>query len=131
MKTNLLRISILAAGAVAVSAQDGRVVTANIPFEFNVPGASMPAGAYRVDLNSPNMLVLRAGGHATAVMTRAAASVNPPDQAKLVFDRAGNTYFLADVWSIGTFGRRVPTTRQERNLAKRMPAPDRVIVAAR
>jgi len=136
MKSNIVRVSILALGAVAAYAQTVSPVRAYIPFEFSVGGANMPAGAYRVDLNVPNVVILHAvdsGAHATA-LTRADA-VLPQEGAKLVFHRFGDQYFLAEVSSMGTYTRLVPITKQERNLAKGDNSPDRtperVIVAAR
>jgi hypothetical protein len=133
MKSNFVRISLLAVSAVAACAQSVGPVKAYIPFEFGVPGATMPAGTYVVDLNRPYLLVLQSmnTGVSANVLTNTAPPAKASNDAGLAFHRIGERYFLTDVWSPGTFGRHVPTTKEERSLAKRGNAPDRVIVAAR
>ena len=64
-------------------------------------------------------------------MVNAIRSVGAQKDAKLVFHRYGNRYFLAEVWaSQSDSGYQVRRSRLERELAARHPAPESTIVAA-
>jgi hypothetical protein len=95
------RIAIAVAAATLLmtfsSASAQTKATANIPFNFRVGSALMPAGAY--DIESPDSRVLwlrNRNGHDTAVAVAmtTAGSTTPP--VKLVFNRYGDRYFLSE-----------------------------------
>jgi len=88
----------------AASAQKTEL-KANVPFDFIVNGSTFPAGEYSfrsVDTLG-KVLSIRSVNSQTQGMivssdTRSSA---PSQQAKLVFHRYGNQYFLAEVWLQG------------------------------
>src|SRR5258708_5738555 len=133
MKNNLVRVSILVLGAAAAYAQSPSMVTANIPFDFAVRGVNLPAGRYSVDARTPGVVVFRSpDSRARAVVgSGAAQSLLPQKEGRLVFHRYGNQYFLSDIWIAGSdYGRHMPQSKQERDLAKRLTEPGEVVIAA-
>jgi hypothetical protein len=73
---------------------------ANVPFNFRMGDAVMPAGKYRIH-ESQGLLMLseetgkKAAMHLTLPVSRPAIASNP----SLEFRRYGNEYYLAKVWS--------------------------------
>jgi len=98
----LVAVAMLASTRVA-RAQDQLMV--NVPFDFVAGNKTMPAGEYAVKAIGPtNMLVLVARTDSTSsafLPTHAAVSSQPQIESKLVFNRYGNRYFLAQVWTVG------------------------------
>lgn len=115
---------IVLVGSMAVAAQaqnNGRLrLTADIPFEFNVGDQTMPAGKYTVSQINPASdrvaLQLRnQSGRASVILQMNAVIGRAPESAKLIFNRYGNRYFLAQAWVDGeNTGLQAPTSRVER-----------------
>lgn len=77
-----------------------------IPFAFNVGNKTLPAGDYTVTVSNPTsdrrVLRLRSkDGRASAVIQTNGAEANEPADAKLVFNRYGDTYFFAQAQMAG------------------------------
>src|SRR5260370_21704408 len=99
---HLVRCSLLALGAaITLPAQISESqIKAKVPFEFTVQGRTMPAGDYVVNhTNSTATIILKCQEHSASVIvpTNALVSPLPHQQAKLVFHRYGDRYFLAEV----------------------------------
>ncbi len=115
-------LAVIVTIAAPLSAQSLRL-TANVPFEFTVSNKTLPAGDYSV-LSASEPYILRIQNDATntgaLAMTGSAGDYSGPGgQAKLVFNRYGNHYFLAQVWGgYSGIGHQLPRTRSERELAK-------------
>lgn len=81
-------------------AQDHEMMV-KVPFAFNTGSQHLPAGVYRLNIESEHLILLRGpkgGGYVTG---------NPEisrtvSRAKLVFRRYGDQYFLREVWSGGS-----------------------------
>ncbi len=97
-------------------------IQADIPFDFMVKETTFPAGTYTVSTLTPDVLLIRSldGHESGVVMTRdVQESLTPPDETKLVFNRYGDQYFLAQVWTIGTVsGREFLKSSTESEVAK-------------
>ena len=128
--------AILAAAPAA--AQSAREQTANISFSFNVGDKTFPAGLYRVRQLNPASdrvaLEIRSadGRLGKITLTSFVRPGEASEQARLVFTRYGEQYFLAQVWTHAqTEGLALPTSRSERTLARRAGerAPERTTVA--
>jgi hypothetical protein len=92
---------VMAATQVAV-AQQAMVV--NIPFDFTVDKMTLPAGEYYVESSTPQALILRqhAKPSASVIVTAIATqALEPSSESKLVFNRYGDRYFLAQLWTAG------------------------------
>jgi len=134
MKT-LVRCSLLAlAAACLVPAQTtSAAIKAKVPFEFTVMGRTMPAGDYVVDRsNSSATVILKCQEHKVSVIvpTDAAERLATQQDAKLIFHRYGDQYFLSEIWGAGTDGRKLHKTKLERDLALR-DSPNRTVIEAR
>src|SRR5207253_2417823 len=95
---------------------------ANIPFEFIVGDATMQAGRYTVSAitGAGDTLRIRSTtGRDSAVRLTSVAS-GKSREAKLVFHKYGQRYFLAEVWSAQNDGRELNKSRQEKATEKEM-----------
>jgi len=98
------------------------VAQADIPFNFQMGQTSMPAGTYFVS-EAGSLLTIRnaAGKPAAMVLTRPAEHRGKSAKPSLEFDRYGNDYFLANIWTAGSYeGRALPKSKREQELARRV-----------
>jgi hypothetical protein len=130
--------SALAIGSLAstqtVSAQSARpLADVNIPFSFQTATQTLPAGAYRVILESNNLVYLRGpGSKGGMVMTHTATQTNAPSRGVAVFARYGDKYYLRQLWTAGNpAGLEFPQGRAEKEsrIAKNAQAPSSVELA--
>ena len=107
MKHNFMRFSVVF-GAVAfltitsAQAQQSEKLSVTIPFDYYAGGKVLPAGDYIVsDGIATGVVMLRSRTQGQAVMlpTHNVASARPQNNAKLIFHRYGNRYFLSEIWS--------------------------------
>ena len=124
MQTRNLVISVglaaLAAGS-ALLAQNNYRGVANMPFDFQVTGRVLPAGEYVVTAaGNANVFVRdKATNHTVIVPARSVLSTGEEENPRLVFNRYGNKYFLAEIWLPNELsGRAVPRTKQEKEIAR-------------
>ena len=99
-------------------------LTAVIPFDFVVGDRTLPAGSYQVqcNLHGAPTVILRGVDVKAAhiVLTMATNSAKLPKEGKLIFNRYGNSNFLAQVWRPGVSqGNLLPTSKTEREMAAR------------
>src|SRR5258705_3724983 len=84
-------------------------VRCNIPFEFVVGDKILPAGEYNVTSATAGGTVLMIRNtEAPEAAVRLSNSIQEPSnktEARLVFHRYGQSYFLAEVWNGDTTGR--------------------------
>jgi hypothetical protein len=108
----LLRISAITlavacmAGASVAYAQE--TLTMETSFAFRVGAAVHPPGKYQLSVTSNEeiLTVTPNKGAATVapIVTRLAASEPPSSGAKVIFDKAGDLYYLSEVWLPGVDG---------------------------
>ena len=112
----------LAAGVVAANGQSSSsIVTADIPFDFIVGGQTLPSGKYTVgsatSLSSGTLRIRSRDGKSSAIRnSNLVTERNQGRQARMVFHRYGQQYFLAEVYSGDNFGRQLLQCKMERNL---------------
>ena len=147
MKKNLIILMataiVLAAASVAsVHAQDGHTVSVNIPFDFTAGKTNLPAGEYyvrRIIERAQVGIEIRGKEKSKSVLLLAPQTVrgtNIQNESKLVFNRYGDQYFLAQLWIAGrSDGNELTKTARERllggELARRDAKRETVNVAAR
>ena len=94
---------------------------ANVPFEFRMGHAVMPAGEYRVQ-HDRGVVLLHGQNGSRKVMnigTIPAQLSALPQQSSLQFHRYGSTYFLAKVWTrASATGRALPKSPEEKEFAR-------------
>ena len=124
----MLVVGLALASASVASGQSGKQVTAQVPFDFIVADKTLRSGQYQVsDANSAgDALAIRSVGGNESVLrltSEIGSKADRNSEAKLVFHRYGNTYFLAQVWMAGSnTGRELPRTRQERAIERELKA---------
>src|SRR5215469_14814976 len=116
----MLGLVLVAAGAHAQSLK----VKADIPFNFVVDKAALPAGSYSIDaLSGSTGLVIRSNdsNESRVVLSNHAESFKASSDTHLTFHRYGDQYFLAQIWVEGEHaGRQLKVTGREREAAKNM-----------
>lgn len=103
-------------------------LTVNIPFAFSFGDKNMPAGEYTVRCTNPSsdakVLQLLSSDRHVSVMVRTNSVIGKMhDDAKLVFNRYGEQYFLAQVWlASDTDGMQALKSRTEKQMARELAA---------
>ncbi len=107
----------LATAVASANAQSAQKVVADIPFEFSVGYKVMPAGQYSVQTivsAGDGLLIRSADGKSSALRMSEATERGDKSQARLVFHRYGERYFLAQVWSgSNNTGRQLTISQEE------------------
>ena len=123
--------------ALGVANAQSRIV-ASVPFDFEVANRYMERGEYTftIDLSRATVLVQGHGSDSAAFALSHSTQAGKIDQdAKLVFHRYGDRYFLSQVWSASMAdGRELQQSRKERELLdtnSTKPAIVALIVKAR
>jgi hypothetical protein len=99
----------------ALSAQT--VGTADIPFGFRVPGASLPAGKYTIQTKAvgSNAARITARDMKKSVFVLAATTLTSPvgreEKSRLVFSCHADDCALAEIW-LGSEGQSVPSAHR-------------------
>ena len=108
----------------SVFAQADRVTVVNIPFNFTVGEKALPAGKYLVRRNRTDSDIVwviqnRRTGEAAMLMTRPVVANETQSNAKFIFNKYDDVYFLSTFWAAGTnTGRGIQISNRERALAK-------------
>ena len=121
--------------AVPVVQAQQTIMSANVPFAFNIGDKQLPAGAYAVREMDRATLIQSKDG-ATSVLGIYAYAGPSSDETKLVFNKVGDHYFLAQIWtSARGQGLSVPESKLEKELRASNSGPqggvETVIVALR
>lgn len=117
----------------SASAQSGTALAdVNIPFAFQTPIQTLPAGKYRIDRESGVLILLKGPDKAGFVEMHGATKSRADDHGYLVFDRHGDKYFLRQIWTAGSpNGLECPKSRAEKESlqAKNKQAPSSIELA--
>jgi len=119
----VLAVAVIGAALALPLAAQSLVLTANVPFEFNLAGKVMPAGEYllQMDAGSAVLRVRNVDTHASAMSLGVPASDSwrRTNGAKITFNRYGDTYFLSTVVNgYSGAGFEAPISKSERELAR-------------
>ena len=101
-------------------------VRAYIPFEFQMGNTSFPAGAYEIHTSGSVLRLNEVRGNHSAILslTNPASRHHMTNDARVDFNRYGDSYFLSAIWTPGgTDGRILMKTRRERQIASRTHQP--------
>ena len=121
MKRMKLFVWVFAAlGCVSLQAQT--VLTAKIPFDFQLGKKVMPAGEYRIEESSGKLLLrCRSENAAAFVLTMPTSRQKKPETGLVEFNRYGNTYFFEGIRTpYSSTGAGVMPTSHEKELARRV-----------
>ena len=121
----------------ATSAFGQQKLQVAIPFEFHFADKVVSAGNYEVSMGS------NGGGHLLSLecfacgahvysMTFPIGGGNAPIEARLVFNKYGDTYYLSEAWAPGdSQGGSLAKSKTEREIARTTPAVARFTLPAR
>jgi hypothetical protein len=119
--TMLVLVAVLAFSTAIASGQSANAnkVSANIPFEFNVGYKTMPAGEYTVQtvVTAGDALLIKSADATISALrlSEATSRIKDKKHARLVFNRYGDRYFLAEVWNgVDDIGRQLLKSSDER-----------------
>ncbi|MEN3326975.1 MAG: hypothetical protein V7638_1782 [Acidobacteriota bacterium] len=119
MKNKTYRIvailGILLTFALAGYAQAPSKVEVNIPFDFSAGKTTLPAGIYSIKRMSGNNVTLRSADGKSSVILNAPvtnSSSDPNAVERVVFERYGDQFALAQIWLTADSGRQVWTNKK-------------------
>ena len=99
----------------SVHAQTPSRVEVNIPFEFSAGEKILRPGVYTIKRMSGNLVSLRNVENKSSVILNAPvnlSSTNAQATERLVFNKYGDQYFLAQIWLTVDTGRQVSTEKK-------------------
>jgi hypothetical protein len=105
----------LAFAVVSVRAQAPSKVEVNIPFEFSAGKTTLQPGVYTIKRLSGDNVTLRSADGKSNVILNAPVTNNSSDPnsvERLVFERYGEHYALAQIWLTADSGRQVWTNKK-------------------
>jgi hypothetical protein len=113
MKNQIYRIAaflgiFLGLAVAGVQAQTPSRVDVNIPFEFSAGKTTLTPGVYTIKRMSGNLVTLRNVDTKASVILNAPvnlSSTNVDASERLVFNKYGDRYFLAQIWLTVDSGR--------------------------
>lgn len=125
-------LALLAGGT--VYSQSPSILVANIPFDFHVGTATLPAGSYIVKPADFTAGVLQIqnkdNGKSALAPTFAGSPTNRETQPKLVFNRYGADYFLSKVCNpYRSIIHQLPRSKAEKEIARNTGAAQTTEVA--
>ncbi len=126
MKTRaLVMAGMMALTAMAFTrvAQAQELLVVHIPFDFVAGNMTLPAGEYSIKVSAPERVLLlvdrKDGAASTFLNTNPVATTEIQTDSKLIFNRYGDRYFLAQVWTAGNFhGRQLLKSAREKEMAQ-------------
>lgn len=125
---SMLTLVVGLALALGVKSANGQItshgVTAAIPFDFIVGEKTLPAGRYIVSSATNDGTGLRIQNHngksAAFRFSNLVSEKSQKRQARMVFHRYGQQYFLAQIWSTDGYGRELRPSKLERNVRQEL-----------
>lgn len=128
----LLILTILAVPGL-INAQSRKVIKTQVPFEFIVNGNRMPAGECAVEARGDGItyVLISSGEHKLFVVPISSQAPTTSAEAKLVFHRYGNQYFLSSISRKGEkLGYAFPAGKAEKELQAQMATENDVTLVA-
>jgi hypothetical protein len=112
----------------AAFAAESYQLNASVPFGFEVNGRTMPAGSYDVRQTQAGVPSLRNNSNGRTVFTQCTGEKEGKGQARLIFHRYGDHYFLAEIWSPGKLGTVMKPSRTEKELMNAGVAEEAAVI---
>jgi hypothetical protein len=107
MKSRMIRLAVIAVAVAFLSTMlcaqmviKTPLFRADVPFAFMAAGVHLPAGSYIVSHVDPSLILIETqDGKARALIHVAIDNTNSSTPTKLVFNKYGDQYFIAQVWT--------------------------------
>jgi hypothetical protein len=137
VKKNLLSLAMSLALLMSTAAQaQSTHLKVTVPFEFTAGTVLLPAGEYEVKTVGPSggpLLSIRSlnSDKGLYIGSNSCQSLNPVADAKLVFHRYGQQYFLAEVWTQhSSLGHQIQVSSRQMELARNQSKNEVVLIAS-
>jgi hypothetical protein len=137
VKKNLLSLAMSLTLLMSAAAQAQTThLTISVPFEFTAGNVQLPAGDYEVTALGPwggsTLSVHNVNSNAgTLVLSISCRSQKPAADAKLVFYRYDQRYFLAEVWNgNSSLGNKIQVNSRQTQLARNQSKDEVVLIAS-
>lgn len=137
MKKNLLSLAMSLALLMSAAAQAQTThLKITVPFEFTAGNVQLPAGEYEVTAVGPwggSTLSIHnvKSNVGTLVLSTSCRSQKPAADAKVVFHRYDQQYFLAEVWNRNSsLGNQMQVNSRQTELAKNQSKDEVVLIAS-
>jgi hypothetical protein len=138
--SSVLTASLLVIAAVSFAyAGSSSTTTAKVPFAFSVGKVSLPAGEYTIyELSSGSLRIQGDGSRQCINLTNPGTSSRTDTNARLVFHRYDDQYFLSEAYNgVDNAVRRFPVSKLEKehmatgsnSAAENSGRPDVVVIA--
>jgi len=118
----IISLSVVLAALMTVKGQSDLGVRVSVPFDFTVGDQRLPAGEYTLRPYTTGLGVLRISNWQARRSLIFSANVDEhlvsQGDARLIFDRYEDQYFLREVWMTGAESYDLPKSRIERSLEK-------------
>lgn len=140
MKSRMIRLAVLVLAVAflpallhAQMAIKTPLFRVDVPFAFMAGGAHLPAGSYIVSHVDPSLILIETqDGKARALVHVAIENSKSSAPTKLVFNKYGDQYFMAQVWTEQDQQvHHCTKCRKENQLAAQARRPEQTVVLAR
>ena len=140
MKRNVIGalMTLIVAFTIAVPLVNAQstILTANVPFAFSIGDKQLPGGAYAVREMGRATLIQSKDYETSVLGVYAYVEPSKANETKLVFNKVGDHYFLAQIWtSARGEGLQIPESKLEKQMRASNSGPqggvETVIVALR
>ena len=125
----------LAATALASTSQafaQGHAMQVNVPFAFHNGSQLLPAGIYRVEIQSSHLILLQGQFRSGFVITNPETTRKITGPGKVIFNRYGSQYYVSEFWPQGSeTGQRSVKSSQEKQAEHGELAENQSSVATR
>ena len=121
MKRIIAILGIFFGLAVASQAQAPSRVEVNIPFEFSAGTTTLKPGVYTIARMSGNLVALRNVENKSSAILNAPVNLSSTDveaTERLVFNKYGDQYFLAQIWLTADSGRELLKENKSQQLER-------------
>ena len=119
MKAIILRVTMMLALLVALTAVSAQAQTARktqkftVPFQFNVGNKVLPAGEYMVSVDNQTIRLQKSDGKANVIALSQRTASNSDSEVKLTFRQYGDQIYLSQVWLADGLGRQLNRQRKD------------------
>lgn len=110
----------LATLAAGTAMAQNHAVKANVPFDFTVGNAHVPAGTYMItSTDSQTLVEIRNASGKPAIFGSGYADGKHSETSKLVFDKVGDRYFLREILCANVdMSLELPVSKSEKNVQR-------------
>ncbi len=134
LRSAMLACALAAAalGPASLAFAQSQVMQVNVPFAFHNGSQLLPAGIYRVEIQSNHVILLRGQSRSGFVMTNPETTSKVNGPGKVIFNRYGSQYYVSEFWPQGSeTGQRSVKSRQEKEAEQGELAENHSSVATR